>query len=156
MVGSRMCATRSCVGFLLAQSGVLSFYPAAGKSTKGPEPDMAICQQDEHLLESGVRGFSVHPESPEARLGSQGDLSVDRWPAKVPGKSTSPTWLISDCSSRMPSRHGTIQPLPMHQISSCPGLHTVSCGPSRPRWTGDNQTHRLKVQPWTSKSPYMG
>ena len=46
-----------------AQSGVLSFYPAAGKSTKGPEPDMAICQQGEHLWnpESEVSLYTRNP-----------------------------------------------------------------------------------------------
>ena len=73
-----------------AQSGVLSFYPAVGKAQKGHRSRQGHLSAGRTPSESGVRGFPVHPESPEARPGSQGDLSADRGPAKLPGKSTSP------------------------------------------------------------------
>ena len=93
MEGSRMCATRGCMGLLFHRSAEWSaaILSRSRQSTKGPELDIG------HLSAALTNtGFHVYPESPEVRPGSQGDLPVDGCPAKYRIR-VHPTWPTSHC-----------------------------------------------------------
>ena len=93
------------------------------RSTKGTELNRAIYQQGVTNT-FGIRSprFPYTPGIPRGGTRLAG-------PGNVPGKSTAPTWLISDCSSPMPSRHGTVQPFANASNLVLSGLtgNTLSC-----------------------------